>query len=457
LVRLNVKSVRSMQRTGAGDQPRSRRMTPQRRTTPAEGVTAIVVLSAVSLFNYVDRSLISILQVPIKADLGLSDAQLGAITGLSFALFYATAGLPIARLVDRGQRNVIMACALTVWTLMTALSGLASNFATLVALRIGVALGEAGSVPATQSLLTDYFPLNRRGTALAVWALASPAGVMVGVFSGGWLASTLGWRASFGAVGLAGLWLVPVLLLLMKEPPRGQFDPPSSQTAPPPLKEAVGTLWNNASFRLLVAGATLQSFAYTSLVNWLPPFFARAHHMPLREVGTWAALIIGIGGGGGALLAGLASDALSKLDVRWYAWVPGVASILAVPFGWALFLAPSRPAALGLGFVTVFFANAYVAPINVIAQSLVSPWMRGFTAAVLIVVPTILGVGLGPFLTGLASDWFLAHHTGPEDALRYAILLAISVSLGGGGLLLALAKGLASRLRPALRELRASS
>jgi predicted MFS family arabinose efflux permease len=378
----------------------------------------------------------------------LSDTQLGAITGLSFALFYATAGLPLARLVDRGQRNVIMACALTVWTLMTAFSGLATSFAALVALRIGVALGEAGSVPATQSLLTDYFPLKRRGTALAIWALASPAGVMVGVFSGGWLASALGWRASFGVVGVAGLWLVPVLLLLMKEPPRGQFDPPSAHTSPPPLGEAIGLLWRNASFRLLVAGATLQTFAYTSLVNWLPPFFARAHHMPLRSVGMWTALIIGLGGGAGALLAGLVSDALGRRDVRWYAWTPGVTSLIAVPLGWGLFLSHATPVALALGFLTVFFANAYVAPINVIAQSLVSPWMRGFTAAVLIVVPTILGVGLGPFLTGAASDAFAARHASPDDALRYAILSAITVSLGGGGLLIAMARGLAGRLGP---------
>jgi predicted MFS family arabinose efflux permease len=403
----------------------------------------------VSLVNYVDRSLVSILQVPIKADLALSDAQLGAVTGLSFAIFYSVAGLPIARLVDRGNRKVLMACALGVWTTMTALTGVASGFATLVALRIGVAVGEAGSVPATQSLLSDYFPLNRRGTALAAWALASPAGMMLGVFTGGWLASQIGWRTTFGIVGLVGLTLAPVLLLVMKEPPRGQFDPQTTaDRAAPTLPRAIGLLWGSRTFRLLVAGTTLQTFWYAALTNWLPPFLSRVHHLPLSAVGLWAALVVGLGGGSGALLGGIAADAAGRRDVRWYGWIPGLTSILAVPFGAAMLLAPTTGLAIAFGFAALFFSNAFVAPVNATAQALVPPTMRGFTAAVLIVVPTILGVGLGPFLTGMASDHLSALLAAPETALRDALLLALAASLFGGLLLLGMARGLAAQLTP---------
>jgi MFS family permease len=170
--------------------------------------------------------------------------------------------------------------------------------------------------------------------------------------------------------------------------------------------------------------------------------------MPLREVGVWAALIIGLGGGGGALLAGVMVDVLGRRDRRWYAWTPGAASLLSVPFGCALFLSPASAPAIAFGFVTVFFANAFVAPVNALAQSLVSPFMRGFTAAVLLLVPTIFGVGLGPFLTGLASDLFAAGSASPGQALQYANLLALLASLAGGVLLMAMGPGLLSRLPP---------
>lgn len=402
--------------------------------------TALLTLFVVSLFNYMDRSLLSILQVPIKQDLGLTDAQLGALTGLSFALFYATAALPLARLVDRYRRTWLMAAALTAWTAMTALSGLATSFAMLVVCRIGVALGEAGSVPATHSLLSDLYPLRRRGSVFALWALASPLGVMLGVFAGGWLSEELGWRRSFVMVGLAGMLLTPVLLL-MREPQRGRFDAaPQTDLRPPPLGVALRDLARRRSFRLLVIGVTLQTFAYTAVLNWSPPFLARVHQLPLGEVALWSSLIIGLGGGGGAFAGGTIVDLLARRDRRWYGWAPAAAMLLSVPFALAQFLAPDAASAIAIGFVAAFLAGFYVAPVNATAQSMVSPAIRGLTSAILLLVPTIFGVGLGPFLTGLGSDVLATRLALGDEALRYALCLAVAPSIPAGLCLLAMAR-----------------
>ncbi|WP_337185252.1 MFS transporter [Phenylobacterium sp.] len=409
---------------------------PPRPATDGEARWALLVLFVVALFNYVDRSLLSILQVPIKAELGLSDAQLGALTGLSFALFYASAALPLARLVDRWRRTWIMAAALAVWSGMTALSGFATGFITLMLFRIGVALGEAASVPATHSLLSDYFRPNWRGTAFAVWAFASPIGIMLGVFSGGWLTEELGWRNSFAVIGLAGLLLVAPLILL-REPLRGQSDEGGTPAAvePPPLREAIARLWGSVAFRLLVAGTTLQGFAYVSLLNWSPSFYARVHELPLSEVAVWAALIIGVGGGGGALLGGAIVDRLARQDRRWYGWAPATTCLLAAPFGLIQFLTPSTDVSIAVGFVAAFLAGAYVAPVNATAQSLVPPSMRGFTSAVLLLIPTIFGAGLGPFLTGVASDVFATYLGLGASSLRYALALILLASVAAAAFL----------------------
>src|SRR5437764_7266452 len=185
---------------------------------------ALGLLFVVALFNYIDRTILSIMQVALKRDLHLSDTQLGTLTGLSFAIFYTTLALPIARLADRVARKYVLAAALTVWTLMTAASSLAGGYVSLLACRVGVAAGEAGCVPATHSLISDYFPRHRRATAMAVWGLALPLGGMLGFAVGGQLTAAVGWRRAFLFVGLGGLVLVPVILAFLVEPKRGRFD-----------------------------------------------------------------------------------------------------------------------------------------------------------------------------------------------------------------------------------------
>lgn len=387
--------------------------------------TALWVLFAVALFNYLDRSLLSILQIPIKEELGLSDTQLGALTGFSFALLYAGAALPVAMLVDRRSRTRLLAAGLALWTTLTALTGFATGFVTLAILRMGVALGESVSVPATHSLLSDHYPIERRGRAFSTWAVASPLGVTLGIALGGWMGAELGWRTSFLLIGLAGFLIIPALLFL-REPRRGAFEAGGDPDSVPfSLGEGIRILWAKRAFRLLVIGTTLHSFTYQALVMWLPPFLARSHALAMAEIAWWSALMIGVGGGIGALAGGNLLDVLVRRDMRWYAWAPGIAFALFIPFAVLLLTVSGQPAVLASGLVTLMLVSFYIAPVNALAQSMVPSRLRGLTAAVLLIFPTIFGAGLGPLATGVVSDWLGARGVVEEAALRYALIASL--------------------------------
>lgn len=410
---------------------------------------ALGLLFVVSLFNYLDRALLSVLQVPIKRDLALTDAQLGSLTGLSFALFYATAAVPLARLVDRVRRTWLIAASLVVWTSMTALSALASSFLMLVICRIGVALGEAGSVPATHSLLSDYFPRSRRGTVFSVWAVASPLGAMLGIALAGKLSADFGWRTSFAVIGILGFVLVP-FLLAQREPLRGQFDVISERSnSTLSLAASLRVLWNIGSFRVLVLATSLHTFTYTAIMNWTPAFLARVHELALVEVAAWSSLMIGGGGAVGALCGGIAVDLLARRDLRWYGWAPGIAALVVVPAGLVQYFSSNLLISLSSGFLSILSAGFFIAPVNALAQSMVTSNMRGLTSAVLLVVPTIFGLGLGPFLTGVASDIIASRFAAANESLRYAMALALCGSALGCTLYLYMAKRLRMDLRVA--------
>lgn len=403
--------------------------------------SAMTVLFVVALFNYVDRSLLSILQIPVQRELGLSDTQLGTLTGLAFALFYASAAVPLARLVDRGHRLRLLAVAIGLWSTMTALTGWAAGFFTLVLLRIGVALGEAASVPATHSLIADYYPPNRRGSAFALWALAAPLGIMIGIYAGGWLGTALGWRDAFLVIGLMGLLLVPILLLL-REPPRGRFDAdrekmPEAQS----LMEGIHILWGIRPFRLLVAATSLQGFCYSSLIAWLAPFYVRVHGLSLPEAAAAGSLIFGLGGGLGAFLGGALVDRLVRRDIRWFGRWPAVGCLACFPLVACQLLAASAAASIAIGIFAMIAAALYIAPVNAAAQAMVGNSIRGLTSAVLLVVPTIFGGGLGPLLTGAVSDLLLGGGGG-ADSIRWALLAASAAAFLGALLFFALERQL---------------
>jgi len=389
---------------------------------------ALLALFLVSAFNYIDRTIVSLLQIPIKADLGLTDAQLGALTGLAFALFYATLSLPIARLADRLDRRWIIVVSLAIWSAMTALCGLATSFATLVVLRIGVAIGEAGSVPASVSLIADYYPPHRRATAMSTWGLALPAGLTVGYAGAGWLGAMLGWRLAFAVIGGAGLVLAPIVLAILAEPKRGSADIVTTTPPAPALSigASLGVLWRAKGFRYVVIAGMLHGFSQYSMMTWNAPFFSRTHGLSLGTIAALMALLSGGAGAVGMFASGWITDRLTRRDPRWRVWIMALVVAITVAVALLQYLTRSTPVAIGAATIAAASMIAYYGPILAATQSATPPNMRAFGNAVLLLCFNLFGLGLGPWLTGLLSD-ALVPWAGP-DALRFALAIMLAPS-----------------------------
>ena len=396
---------------------------------------ALAVLFAVCLTNYIDRFALAILQVPIKSELGLTDAQLGLLTGLAFFIPFTLFSWPVARLADTRERRLVLTGVLVIWSTATALMSAARSFIALVLLRTGVAFGEAGCLPTSYSLIADYFPPNRRAKAIAIFVLAFPVGSMIGLAGGGLLAATVGWRRSFLVVGLSGIALAPVVLLALREPQRGASDKAAGAESPlstPPLAGTIALLWRTKSFRYLALGAAMQAFVVSALLSWLAPFYARVHHLALSNVALLTGMLAGIGGGIGSLIGGVLSDALGQRDRRWYARLPALASLLLLPAGAGQFLASSLYASLALGLATGVLLNVFIAPVYAVTQSLFAPNVRAVASGTVVAMTAILGSGVGPYATGVISDQ-LQHRGLGADSLRYALCFALLASVLGAG------------------------
>lgn len=384
-------------------------------------------LFLVSVFNYVDRTILSILQIPIKAELGLSDGQMGALTGLAFALFYSACSLPIARITDRTSRKTVVLCSLAFWSLMTALTGLATSFAMLIVFRIGVAVGEAGSVPASVSLISDNYPPVRRATAMSTWGLALPVGMTLGYSATGWLADTLGWRMAFAIVGGVGVLLVPVIFALLSEPQRGRYDDPlESSKSTPPLFQALAMLWHIKAFRYAVLGITLHGFTQYAMMSWNAPFFARSHGLSLSQVAILMALLSGVGGAIGMFLGGFVADRLAVRDPRWRVWVIALVIGGTVPMALVQYLASSTAISIAAAACSAALMVAYYGPLLAVTQAVIPPQMRAFSNAVMGLVFNLVGLGLGPWITGMCSDLLDQHFGLGAQSLRYALILSLT-------------------------------
>ncbi|MEM9316297.1 MAG: MFS transporter [Pseudomonadota bacterium] len=383
---------------------------------------ALGVLVVVYTFNFVDRQILSILIEPIKADLGLSDTQLGFISGFGFAFIYATLGIPIARLADRGNRRNLIAAALAIWSGFTALSGMAANFWQMLGARIGVAIGEAGCSPPAHSMIADYFPANRRATALGIYSLGIPFGILFGFVAGGWMNDVVGWRAAFFVVGIPGIVLAVLVRLSLREPPRGMAEGRTLEGDQPGIGETFSALWNKPAFRHLSIGGGLSAFVGYGVTTFFPSYLIRSFEMSTTEVGTYLGLILGIPGGIGIALGGYLADRLGSRDTRWYLWVVTVALLLSMPFAVYSYLADSAQMALLALVIPVMLGNFYQATTFSQVQGLVGLRMRAVAAAVLLFILNMIGLGLGPQFVGWLSDQ-LSDSYGVES-MRYALLIA---------------------------------
>lgn len=419
-------------------------MSNQTQFSPAYRKYALGILLVGYIVNFVDRTILSILLEPIKLELTLTDTQLGFLGGLAFAVFYTFLGIPIAMLADRKSRVKILAVAMVVWSLMTALCGRATDFLSLLLARIGVGAGEAGASPPSHSLISDYFPVEARATALSIYALGIPIGGMIGNFIGGWGAEAIGWRYTFYLVGLPGVLVALVIWFTLREPPRGMSDgividnsKPAGKTADPGpaapgASEVIALLWSKRSFRHLSFAAALHAFVSYGAGTWNAPFFIRIHEMPITEVGSWLALVSGIGAIG-TFMGGYLGDKLADRtgEKRWYFWVPGIATFVMVPFQLIAYMNGGIEAVLAsLMFVTIL-GNMYLGPSFAMTQALVSLRMRAVASAILLFILNIIGMGLGPYLVGVASD-YLAPTFG-QESIRYALCLAVMANVWAAG------------------------
>jgi len=386
----------------------------------------LVLLTLVYALNFIDRQILVILQESIKVDMDLSDSQLGLLTGFAFAIFYVSVGIPIARWADVGNRRNIVSMAVAVWSGMTALSGFTQNFWQLLLARIGVGVGEAGGSPPSHSMISDYYPVEKRGSALSFYSTGVYLGILFGFLIGGWINSEFGWRVAFFVVGVPGFLVAILVRLTIREPVRGGLEGRALE-APATFGETLRTLKGFGSFKLFAIAAGLNAFSSYGIGNFTPSFLIRSHGFTSLEVGTSLALITGIGGALGTYMGGVLADRYGAKDKRWYLWISGIPAALSVPLMFtAVFIGDPR-LALGFLFFATMLGAFYLGPTIAISHTLVSPSMRAMASAILFFILNLIGLGLGPLVVGMISD-MLAPAYGSES-LRYALGIVSFVNL----------------------------
>jgi MFS family permease len=394
------------------------------RTDPRYKSYLLVLLTAIATFNYLDRVVLGIVLQDVKTDLDLTDTQLGFLTGIAFALFYSVMGIPLARWADRGNRVSLITLTTGLWTLAVALCGAAASFMQLLLIRIGVAVGEAGCIPPAHSLIAEYYTRAERPRAVSIYMLAFPLALTFGNVAAGWLNELHGWRATFVVLSLPGFALAALAAFTLKEPRRSRVDLQPRTLSPAAVqsfREVCATLWANAAFRhLLVCFSVWYFFGY-GILQWTPTFFIRSHGLQTGELGTWFALIYGVGGGVGTYLGGALAARYAARNERRQLIVCGASfSVFAVLATYA-FLAPNPVlafTALGLGALG---GNMALGPILATMQTLVPARMRAMSIALVYLFANLIGMGLGPLAAGALSDalrpWFA------EESLRYALVM----------------------------------
>ena len=398
---------------------------------------ALFLLMIVYTFSFLDRQIVSILAEDIKRDLELTDTQIGVLTGFAFALFYATLGLPIARLADKYNRVKIISICLALWSAMTVMCGLAANFVQLALARMGVGVGEAGALPSSHSLIADYFPPEKRSSAMAVFQLGVPFGVLLGFLAGGWVNEWFGWRWALILIGAPGVALAIVVYLTVKEPPRTQAP---SQEQDSILKQ-IKMLWSHPSYRQLCYAATLGSMGAYAILSWTPAYMIRTFDLTTSYVGTALALLVGVGGGIGTYLGGVAGDKAAEKSQSGPLKVAAAVCFGALPFFILGFLANSPLLMLLFVAPAFFLYMSWMGPNWAMVQAVSPPETRAMASAFILFILNLIGLGFGPLAVGFLSDFFASQ--GAENGLRWAIICAFIIYPWAGMHFLLARKGLA--------------
>ncbi|WP_176593742.1 MFS transporter [Sphingobium sp. EM0848] len=391
----------------------------------------LALLCLISLLGYYDRYLIAILVESIKHDLGVSDGEVGLLTGFAFAFVYSIMAVPVARYSDGGRRVLVLGVSLLIWSAMTALCGFASSFAILLVARLGVGMGEAGGIPTTHALVSDTFPARWRATALSATVVIGGIGFMIANAAGGWVADHWGWRAAF-LVGAAPAPLLALLLFTTVREPA--VSARQAEATPASLWRAVGTLLSRRSYALLCLGMAVATVASSAMLNWIPAFLMRSHGMTAGQVGGSYGLIMGLATIAALLLGGVLGDALSRMNPRWGIRLPALAFCLTAPMTLAFLFTHDLTVALIIAAPMNLVGTVATTPAYALVQRLAGSGNRATATALYLLIVNLFGMGLGPALAGWISD-ALAERFGPQS-LQYALAL-VSCAYLAGGLLIA--------------------
>lgn len=374
-------------------------------------------LTLASFFNYTDRNAIAVLIEPIKKSLSLTDTQVGLITGLAFALFYAIMGVPIARFADRGNKSRILVTCFVLWSVMTALSGAATTFLGLFVLRLLVGVGEAGCIPTSFAIISERFSANQRPFAISIFQAGGRLGVALGMAGAGVVGQFLGWRLALALVGAAG---IPAAILVAWSL-RG-VDRPRTRQVAEFQKTSLTTILRFPGFVPLVAAISLTSFANYGISQWVPAFFVRSHGASLAAVGVWIGLSSGLGGLAGTLAGGVAAGHLVKRHPNWDLWLPAAANVLAVPLFVAAFLSSTVMIATVFYFAATMVMTVGGGVALAAFQRFTEVEHRATANALMLMISALTGVGLGPVAVGFASDLMNAQLG--VDSLRWALVVS---------------------------------
>ncbi len=366
----------------------------------------LTVLGLISILDYYDRNLISILVEPIERGLHLDDAQIGLLSGIAFALAYGICGIPIARLADRYGRVRVLTAGVVVWSVMTLVTARAISFATMALARAGVALGEAGAFPATQALVAEYFPLERRGTALSVIGVCGGIGLTFALAGGGLLNDWVGWRGAFLLSGVPGLLLAALLWLTVRE--AKPIDPgsvPEGATKSISQKTSLRVLAGRRAYVHLCIGLGFACIGAYAQAAWVPAFLIRTYHLSTGQVGSYYSVAVGPATLLSILLGGVLNDwFLRRKRYAAPVWILVVAFGLTAPLSVAFYLTREFTVAMGLTLITTVLGGLWVAPFYAVVQNLAGPQLRAFAAAVASLIINVIGLSAGPYLAGLLSD-----------------------------------------------------
>ena len=395
---------------------------PSFRVSRAYEVYVLALLWLVGLFRFMDIQVFAVVLESIRAEFHFSDSQLGLLSGLAFAIFYATLGIPIAWLADRYSRRNILSIVLGIWSGMTYVCGTATGFISLFLARMGVGIGEAGGTPTIHSMLGDYFSSKKRGTVFAIVNTSIPAGVFAGFMFGGWVLENYDWRVTFYAYGVPGIILAIILRLTLREPPRGFSENRTSPVESAGFMDTLKYLWGLRAYRHLVTATTIMTLGAYGSGIWIPAFFQRIHNLSIGEVTFWLAWIYGGGGITGSLVGGWLSDRLSSKhqDARWYVKVPGIAALMILPFSFFVYLWGNPYQALTVHIGTTILMHMYLGPAYGMVQTLAGVKRRAMASGINLLVINFLGIGFGPVIVGYASDAMNSVYG--TESIRYSLL-----------------------------------